>query len=460
MSIIKLITTVSLAVALITMITSNQPSIYASPTTEDDGWTESDYEGSSEEQEEQAREDWEDAGRPGEKDDNENENDDDNDNDDGLVQCEDGSLVGTEELCEQSETLVTCSDGSSAATQAECPLIPTTAQEQLQTCPDGSVVSVNAACPAPVPTTTQTCLNESVVSVNEACPPTDISLRPCDGSFQDCIKPYEDVCPAGSAAHECELPLSVKMVQCSDGSTTKSQEACLTEQLVQSKICPNGVVIAVIQDCPPPVKELTQEEQQEWNKSCGDAGEQAGESGQAFSKETYQHCGDEATGDEEYLQQFIAGCMKQDDMDEEDCNAETDRPSVWGVNPPTKQLHLERSGSSSKSSSSSSSSSKTTIINPNADPNAAEVSSCRLDGNAHGIQQKFDSIKYQACGLYPNGQIAYTDGFVVGCTQVGNTQQLCQAFVVMNIQPTQTATQPNIQSTIQPTQAIQPSGVS
>ena len=63
MSIIKLIMTVNLAVALITMITSNQPSIYASPTTEDDGWTEGDYEGSQEEQEEQAQEDWEDAGR-------------------------------------------------------------------------------------------------------------------------------------------------------------------------------------------------------------------------------------------------------------------------------------------------------------------------------------------------------------------------------------------------------------
>ena len=90
--------------------------------------------------------------------------------------------------------------------------------------------------------------------------------------------------------------------------------------------------------------------------------------------------------------------------------------------------------------------------------------SCRLDGNADGIQQKFDSIKYRACGLYPNGQIAYTDGFVMGCTQVGNTQQLCQAFVVMNTQQTQTVaqpqTQPITQSTTQPTQAIQPTAVS
>jgi hypothetical protein len=37
MSIIKLIATVSLAVAIITMVTSNQLSIYATPMTEDEG---------------------------------------------------------------------------------------------------------------------------------------------------------------------------------------------------------------------------------------------------------------------------------------------------------------------------------------------------------------------------------------------------------------------------------------
>ena len=68
-------------------------------------------------------------------------------------------------------------------------------------------------------------------------------------------------------------------------------------------------------------------------------------------------------------------------------------------------------GSSSSSSSSSSSASATANVI------GAEVSSCRLDGNAHGMQQKFDSIKYRACGLYPNGQIAYTDGFVMGCNK-------------------------------------------
>ena len=59
-------------------------------------------------------------------------------------------------------------------TQVECPSISTGAQEQL-TCPDGFVVSIN-----------------------EACPPTDKPLSDCDGSFQDCITPYGDVCPVRS----------------------------------------------------------------------------------------------------------------------------------------------------------------------------------------------------------------------------------------------------------------------
>jgi hypothetical protein len=105
-------------------------------------------------------------------------------------------------------------------------------------------------------------------------------------------------------------------------------------------------------------------------------------------------------------------------------------------------------GGGGGSSSSSSSSATANVI-------VAEVSSCELDGKAHGIQQKFDSIKYQTCGSYPNAQLAYSNGFITGCMQVGNTQQLCQAFVTMNIQPqtqptTQPQTQPNTQSTTQP----------
>lgn len=94
--------------------------------------------------------------------------------------------------------------------------------------------------------------------------------------------------------------------------------------------------------------------------------------------------------------------------------------------------------------------------------NSAEESSCRLDGSADGIQQSFDSIKYQACGLYTNAQKAYSDGFVMGCTQIGNTQLICQSLVDSNIlnmnsQPMQKLAQPTqTQTQTQPTQGIQP----
>ena len=99
----------------ITMITSNQLSIYASPTTEDEGWTEGDYEGSHRRARRTRREDWEDAGRPGDS----SDNDDDNDNDDNNEN--------------QDEETQICPDGSLLAVDQECP------QPELQICPDGSV---------------------------------------------------------------------------------------------------------------------------------------------------------------------------------------------------------------------------------------------------------------------------------------------------------------------------------
>jgi hypothetical protein len=112
----------------------------------------------------------------------------------------------------------------------------------------------------------------------------------------------------------------------------------------------------------------------------------------------------------------------------------------------------KNNGGSSSSSSASSATASVTV-------NTAEVSSCRLDGSTRGIQQKFDTAKYLACGLYVNGQKAYADGFIAGCTQVGNTAQICLALVDSSIlntrsrptQTPQTATQPT-----QPQQSIRP----
>ena len=96
-----------------------------------------------------------------------------------------------------------------------------------------------------------------------------------------------------------------------------------------------------------------------------------------------------------------------------------------------------------------------------ASTSSIEVSSCKIIGSADGILQKFDTAKYQACGPYVDGQKAYSDGFVAGCTQVGNTQLICQSFVDSNIINTQIqTTQIPTQAATQPTQqGIQPSAV-
>ena len=88
------------AVMTITMITSSQLSIYASPTTEDDGYTYPDdaTEEEKDEIDEREREAWENAGRPG---------DDDNDNDNDIPECQNGV---TQE-CVISEIGLICSPG-------------------------------------------------------------------------------------------------------------------------------------------------------------------------------------------------------------------------------------------------------------------------------------------------------------------------------------------------------------
>ena len=82
--------------------------------------------------------------------------------------------------------------------------------------------------------------------------------------------------------------------------------------------------------------------------------------------------------------------------------------------------------------------------------------SCRLDGNADGIQQKFIPVRYRACGLYTNADKAYYDGFIAGCVQAGNTKLICETVANSNIEP---PTQTNMQTASPPIQAIQPATV-
>ena len=40
--------------------------------------------------------------------------------------------------------------------------------------------------------------------------------------------------------------------------------------------------------------------------------------------------------------------------------------------------------------------------------------------------EKFDSVRYQACGLYTNADKAYYDGFIAGYMHVGNMKLICE----------------------------------
>jgi hypothetical protein len=126
-----------------------------------------------------------------------------------------------------------------------------------------------------------------------------------------------------------------------------------------------------------------------------------------------------------------------------------------------KKKNDKDSNNNSGSSSSSSSTTKTIVVNPTSSTaNAADVSTCKLDGSADGIQQKFDTAKYQACKLHTNNDKIYYDGFVTGCMQVGNTKLICETVANSNILNINTQIPQTPATTIpQSSLAIQPTAI-
>jgi hypothetical protein len=103
---------------------------------------------------------------------------------------------------------------------------------------------------------------------------------------------------------------------------------------------------------------------------------------------------------------------------------------------------------------------KTMVIDPiNAAAFAADISNCKLDGSADGIQQKFDTAKYQACQLHTNNDKVYYDGFITGCMQLGNTKLICEAVADSNILKIKTQSTATQTTESQSAQAIQPTAV-
>ena len=303
------------------------------------------------------------------------------------------------------------------------------------------------------------------MSVDEDCPPTDKPLPDCDGSFQDCKTQGEFVCPAGSAAHECELPepvsrelpdndclFNTELPKCAPDPNGKCPDDFGTNE--------DGRCFVIHDECPDGYHTTEDDETGECNPNRECTGD-----------------GYVLVNDEQSCREKKTWCLDNPGADE--CNQKEKK--WWKCDVPFYMPCESQLKKNNDNKDTTKVIQKTTVINratatanANANTNAADVSNCKLNGTADGIQQKFDSIKYQACGLYTNGDKAYSDGFVMGCTQIGNTQLICQSLVDSSIlntksQPTQTTTQPqtqpNTQSTTQPTQtqstqAIQPAAVS
>jgi hypothetical protein len=106
--------------------------------------------------------------------------------------CEDGSLVGVNDLCPEDLTTITGGDGTGTSTvdpsATNVPLGGVTATT-TRTCNDGSVVDITEACPEDTTVTTRTCNSGSVVGINEACP-EDLD-DPCDSPKYAKLNPVE-----------------------------------------------------------------------------------------------------------------------------------------------------------------------------------------------------------------------------------------------------------------------------
>lgn len=382
----------------------------------------------------------------------------------GYEVCDNGEIVVDIDDCPEPEPeLILCPDGiTQVEDENDCPAVPPAAAPALSTEPAVPELAVPATLP------------------------------PCDGSFQDCVTDEGFVCEAGSTAHECETE-----VTCPDG-ITEAQE--LSDCPQPEPVLPfpddgdanNDGILDYYQEEdyePNPYCDLVSDEYMASGGSCHDRKDYDQETllypcNDGTQKEDWRDCPD--ISDPCIVTPDLDECQPDPDPDPEpgptgsgdnydpklpdaddlDCDVIDGTVKVIGEDvydldrdgDGTGCEANERGGDNNDNDTDGTKTiQKTTVINSaSTTATSAEVSNCRLDGSADGILQKFDTIKYQACGLYIDGQKAYSDGFVAGCIQVGNTQLICQSLVDssklnVNMLTTQAATQP--------TQGIQPSAV-
>jgi hypothetical protein len=352
------VVTVSLVFAVLTMMAPTQ--LYASPTTEDDGYTYPDdaSEEEKEEIDEQEQEAWEDAGRPGEiesdDEDNDEVSDDNNDND-------------NPPYCDEVEDDYSGSCFDRYDTDDITGLYP---------CKDGSQVSDPQLC--------------------ESASESEIQLNELGGGAAPCL--YDTSLP------QC-MPINGK---CNDGYGMNEDGRCFP----QHSKCPDGY-----------------------------HGHEDDESGECIPNNI--PC----------AQGYVMIAMRNGG---DNCDQKPEQPISCVDVPFYLTCDSHNSDSESSSTTKTIVTTPTTAITP-ASATAADISNCKLDGSADGIQQEFDTAKYQACKLHTNNDKIYYDGFVAGCMQVGNTKLICETVAdssILNL-----GSQSAQVTETQPTQAIQPTAI-
>jgi hypothetical protein len=184
-----------------------------------------------------------------------------------------------------------------------------------------------------------------------------------------------------------------------------------------------------------------------------------------FNIVSYENCGNNADGDKAYHDGFVQGCdgIQETMYTKELCESfvieclNAQGPEVDRKNPECTASSLGQAWHKILDNQKATVIQSASAITTPTTASAADESNCKLDGSADGIQQKFDTAKYQACKLHTNNDRIYYGGFVTGCMQVWNTKLICETVAdsrILNL-----GTQLAQVTETQPKEAIRPTSI-
>ena len=239
---------------------------------------------------------------------------------------------------------------------------------------------------------------------------------------------------------------------------------CQNHPSQEQKECYDGIIVVADQPCPPPKdpSPYCDTPAAENSKSCWDVTDSSPNGlfpcNDGIQKADWKDCVD-VSGEYKVFcktNPLLNECHENDPTYIEKIKACNDLPFYMSCESQKKKGDDKHDGKTNVIQ-------KTTVVqsaSSTAAANPTDVSNCKLDGSADGIQQIFDTTKYQACKLHTYNDKIYYDGFVTGCMQVGNTKLICEAVANSNILNINTQIPQTLAATIsQTSQAIQPAAI-